>query len=130
MAESSFFDGKRCLVLDDEFLIALDIQDILERAGASVRSFSDIGHAMQALTGGAQFDLAVLDIRMGVAPHDTITVAEFLAASKTPFVFVTGLCADNVATRRFPNAPVVEKPYQPRHLLDALRRAYETYDGS
>jgi hypothetical protein len=27
--------GKRCLVLDDEFLIALDIQQILERAGAS-----------------------------------------------------------------------------------------------
>ena len=26
--------GKRCLVLDDEFLIALDIQQILETAGA------------------------------------------------------------------------------------------------
>jgi hypothetical protein len=26
--------GKRCLVLDDEFLIALDIQQTLELAGA------------------------------------------------------------------------------------------------
>jgi len=26
--------GRRCLVLDDEFLIALDIQQILELAGA------------------------------------------------------------------------------------------------
>jgi CheY-like chemotaxis protein len=30
----SLLSGKRCLVLDDEFLIALDIQQILERAGA------------------------------------------------------------------------------------------------
>ena len=27
--------GKHCLVLDDEFLIALDIQEILEAAGAA-----------------------------------------------------------------------------------------------
>ena len=27
--------GKRCLVLDDEFLIALDIQEILEAAGVA-----------------------------------------------------------------------------------------------
>ena len=31
----SLLSGKRCFVLDDEFLIALDIQQILERAGAA-----------------------------------------------------------------------------------------------
>ena len=31
----SLLTGKRCFVLDDEFLIALDIQQILERAGAA-----------------------------------------------------------------------------------------------
>jgi len=30
----SLLTGRRCLVLDDEFLIALDIQQILELAGA------------------------------------------------------------------------------------------------
>ena len=35
MLAQSSLSGKRCLVLDDEFLIALDIQQMLERAGAT-----------------------------------------------------------------------------------------------
>ena len=46
----SLLSGKRCLVLDDEFLIALDIQQILERAGAShVTSVASAAEATELL---------------------------------------------------------------------------------
>lgn len=119
--ENSLIAGKRCLVLDDEFLIALDIQQLLENAGAaSVLSVSTAGDALAALCNGAQFDLAVLDVDLGVRNRSGLTVANALAKRQMPFVFLTGLDAKDVPTKEFPAAPVVEKPYQTAVLLAAL----------
>jgi len=41
----------------------------------------------------------------------------------TPFVFLTGMHVDNVHVRKFPQAPVAEKPYDALALLDAVQRA-------
>jgi CheY-like chemotaxis protein len=119
----AFLAGKRCLVLDDEFLIALDLQEILQGANAIVTSFGNAADAMAALGGGARFDLAVLDIRLEEAPVDCMAIAALLDARGTPFIFLTGLRVDNPYAQKFPAAPVVEKPYQAQTLMDALRRA-------
>jgi CheY-like chemotaxis protein len=116
--------GKRCLVLDDEFLIALDIQQILEAAGAaSVVCVSNAADALAALRTGLQLDLAVLDVVLAGAVHTSLTVAAALVAQNTPFVFLTGMHGEDVHTKKFPLAPVVEKPYQPLLLMDAVLRA-------
>ena len=61
----SLLTGKRCFVLDDEFLIALDIQQILERAGAShVASVASAAEAIEVLGREPKFDLAVLDVKL------------------------------------------------------------------
>ncbi|MBI4366846.1 MAG: response regulator [Deltaproteobacteria bacterium] len=110
--------GKRFLVLDDEFLIALDIQQILESAGAaSVTCFGDAAAALAALRAGAKFDLAVLDVKLNGTADTSIDVAAALTAQETPFIFLTGMQEDR-QMKQFPNAPVVEKPY-PAHLLIA-----------
>lgn len=118
----SFIAGKRCLVLDDEFLIALDIQQILETAGAaSVVSVGNAADALKALREGPRFDLAVLDVKLSAAESAT-TVATALMEQDTPFVFLTGMRGGDEHTRRFPNAPIVDKPYQAPMLLEALRK--------
>lgn len=116
--------GKRCLVLDDEFLIALDIQQILETAGAGrVICVSTADAALAALRVGPRIDLAVLDVMLSGVMRTSVTVAAALAAQKIPFIFLTGVRGEDVHTREFPHAPVVEKPYQAPLLMDAVLRA-------
>jgi CheY-like chemotaxis protein len=99
----SLLAGKRCLVLDDEFLIALDIQQILELAGAKhVASVASASEAMELLRREPKFDLAVLDVKLGGAEGNSLDVAAMLAKAGTPFVFLTGMRVDNVHAKKFP----------------------------
>jgi two-component system, response regulator PdtaR len=116
--------GKRCLVLDDEFLIALDIQQMLERAGATeVICAASAAEARALLRSEAKFDVAVLDVKLSGPEGNSLGIAEALAGGGTPFVFLTGMRVDDVHAKRFPQAPVIEKPYDAIALLDAVRRA-------
>jgi two-component system, response regulator PdtaR len=118
--------GKRCLVLDDEFLIALDIQQILERAGATeVTCVASAAEALDLLRREPKFDIAVLDVKLSGPEGTSLGVAEALAATGTPFVFLTGMRVDDVHAKRFPDAPAIEKPYDAIALFDAVRRALE-----
>jgi CheY-like chemotaxis protein len=113
----SLLAGKRCLVLDDEFLIALDIQQILELAGAKhVASVASASEAIELLRREPKFD----------AEGNSLDVAAMLAKAGTPFVFLTGMRVDNVHAKKFPQAPVVEKPYDASTLLDAAQRALKS----
>jgi len=123
----SLLAGKRCLVLDDEFLIALDIQQILELAGAEhVASVASASEAIELLRREPKFDLAVLDVKLGGAEGHSLDVAAMLAKAGTPFVFLTGMRVDNVHAKTFPQAPVVEKPYNALTLLDGAQRALKS----
>lgn len=123
----SLLNGKRCLVLDDEFLIALDIQQILELAGAThVASVATASEAMELLRREPKFDIAVLDVKLGGSEDNSLGVASVLAKAGTPFVFLTGMRVDNEHARKFPQALVVEKPYDALVLLDAVRRAIKS----
>jgi CheY-like chemotaxis protein len=114
--------GKRFLVLDDEFLIALDIQQVLESAGAaSVICAGNAGDALKAIQTAPTFDLGVLDFRLS-GTDSSVDVAAALTAAGTPFVFLTGMRGDE-QMKQFPKAPVVEKPYDAKLLVDAIVRA-------
>jgi CheY-like chemotaxis protein len=114
--------GKRFLVLDDEFLIALDIQQVLESAGAaSVACTGNATDALKAVKMAQPFDLAVLDFRLE-GRTSSLDVADALFEAKIPFVFLTGMLGDP-ELKKYPNAPVVEKPYDAQLLIDAIVRA-------
>ena len=85
--------GKRCLVLDDEFLIALDIQQILEAAGAAnVTCFGDARPNVSLHCEAAkQFDLAMLDFKLATARAAAFLSPTLLHKHGTPFVFLTGM---------------------------------------
>ncbi|MFN3658648.1 MAG: response regulator [Pseudolabrys sp.] len=121
--------GKRCLIVDDQFLIAMDIRQIVEAAGAhSVVCVASAEEALAAID-GAPFDLAILDVKLGGMLRTSLSVAARLSADDTPFVFLTGMRSDDPLFREFPDVPVVEKPYDVTALLAALRRAIERQEG-
>jgi DNA-binding NtrC family response regulator len=116
--------GLRGLVLDDEFLIALDIQQILESAGAAeCVCVAGLDQAIAALRDETKFDFAVIDVKIGSRGGNSLAVAAVLTHQRVPFVFLTAMSAEDGATAQFPKAPVVEKPYQAPMLLDAIARA-------
>ena len=114
--------GKRFLVLDDEFLIALDIQQVLESFGAgSVICAGNAQDALKAIETGPKFNLAVLDFTLS-GSTSSLDVAAVLAKTGTPFVFLTGIRGDK-QMKLYPDAPVVEKPYDAKLLIEAIGRA-------
>ena len=111
-------------MLDDEFLIALDVQQILERAGAAhVACAASASEAMELLRHDPTFDLAVLDVKLSGLHPNSLGIAALLAEKGIPFVFLTGMRVDDLHAKQFPQAPVIEKPYDAHALLDAVRRA-------
>lgn len=80
--------GKHVLVVEDEFLVALMVEDALTDAGCIVVGpFARVREALEAI-GCLQVDVALLDVN--VAGEMVFPVAEALELRGIPFLFVTG----------------------------------------
>ena len=109
----------RILVVDDEYLIAQDLAEVIGEAGCDVIGpASDLTDALRLIREG-RTDAAVIDLNLG-AGDEGVLLAERLTAHLCPFVAFSG---DDTACERFrgrfPDAQVLGKP-APRH---ELRRA-------
>lgn len=113
--------GLRILVMEDEFLIAMDVEELCRDNGAAevvlVRDLDELTDD----AGAASFDAAVLDVML--AGRSTIDFARSLAGRGIPFVFATGYSGDDGLFATLPGVEVVEKPYAGDALLAAIRRA-------
>jgi DNA-binding response OmpR family regulator len=113
----------RVLVLEDEWLIAEQIEAALNDAGFDiVGPVGRIEEAM-ALLSGDGIDAAVLDIN--VHGQRTFRVAERLAARSTPFVFLSGYSEVELPSS-FSERPLMQKPIDPvalGHCVISLLRA-------
>jgi PAS domain S-box-containing protein len=117
--------GLRLLVIEDESLIALDLMDRLEKAGADVQAVSTEKEALRAIEDGV-FEGALLDANLhgrSVAP-----VAAALTSRKIPFVFVTGYGADGLPTS-FKHVSVLAKPVSDEEIFAAIARITTTPAG-
>jgi two-component system, response regulator PdtaR len=117
--------GKRLLVAEDEFLIALDIESILEGAGAEVKTANRVDQALALIERDGPFDAAVLDLKL--ERETSVAIAERLQAQSVPFVFLTGAAGDASAVAQFANAPVVGKPFDSETLFSALKQAMKAH---
>ena len=106
---------KRILVLEDEFLIALDLVDLVEDLGANV-----VGPAYRIpdairLAETQDIDAAILDVNINGDRSDD--VARLLSDRSVPFIFATGygdeVSADGII--------VVPKPYSKAEIERALQ---------
>ena len=112
--------GARIFIVEDEILIALELQSVFEQAGAElVGPVHTLANAMKHATRDA-ISAAVLDIRLG---SDSVRpVARVLAERGIPFVFYSGQQVAETIRVEWPDAPILQKPLGERELVDAVSR--------
>lgn len=108
--------GLRILVLEDEALIALDVEQLCKDHGAGdVVIASNLREAQQA---SLPYDAAIIDIMLDGEP--TLDFARGLEAAGVPFVFASGYDQLDEIFNGFPDVTLVSKPYAGADLVEAV----------
>jgi len=111
------------LVVEDEFLLALDLELVLERHGFRVLGpTATVAQALRLLEDGEPPDVALLDVNLR---GELVTpVAAALRARGVPFVLASAYgSAQLLSAAVLAAAPKVSKPTSERRLLAALAEA-------
>ena len=109
--------GKRVLVVEDEYLVALEVENALLDAGCIVIGpFASVEDGLAAAQ-VENVDVALLDVN--VAGEMVFPVAYLLEAVGTPFLFVTGY-GKAILPRDRPTWEACSKPFHPDELTERL----------
>lgn len=112
---------KRVLVLEDNFIIAMEAEDILTSLGVEhVEIATNIAQAT-ALLDAQSFDFALLDVNLG--NETSFSFAEVLLARGTFFGFVTGYGEDSVFPAELRDIPRITKPFNEGSMSSLLATA-------
>lgn len=115
-------NGFRILLLEDEFLIAMDVEQICRDNGAL--DVAIVGNLDEIDASAARsFDAAIVDVMLGGV--STLEFAEELLAAEIPFVFASGYTSNDELSAKFPAVELIAKPYSGDDLVDALKRALQ-----
>ena len=113
--------GMTVLVVEDDFIVAYDMQMMIEEQGARVLGPAASLAEAQELLAKERPTVAVLDVNL--SGEYVFPLADALRAKEVPFVFATAY-ADN--DRIFPEAsrgaPRLPKPVLPNVLIAQLMR--------
>lgn len=108
----------RVLVVEDDPLMAMDLEDTLADAGAVVVDLCRTLDDAMARANGDDFAVAVLDFGLGT---DTASpVARRLVRRGVPFILYTGKSSGDPSLAEWA-CPIVQKPASPRELVSAVR---------
>ncbi|HZP98385.1 MAG TPA: response regulator [Reyranella sp.] len=121
MGHDDSLSGKRILIVEDNFLVAEELCQIVRDAHGEARNACASSHAaLDALTEG-QFDGALLDVQL--QNSSSVEVARELAARHIPFVVVSGYSRDWLAPE-LRNAPYLAKPFNREELVELASRHF------
>ncbi|MGH6878745.1 MAG: response regulator [Rhizomicrobium sp.] len=106
------------LVVEDEWLIAATLEDMLRELGYQVRGpAARVTEALELLD-GQPVDVAVLDITLHA--ENSFPIARALKDRGVPFVFLTGYVCNDIPDE-FRDAPMLNKPTEQARLAACLR---------
>lgn len=111
-------NGLEIFLVEDDFLILLDLKTILEDAGATVVTAASVCEGL-ALS-EKNYAAAVLDIRL--PDGEVFPVAERLSKSRIPIIFHSGNAEAHAVKDLFPDAVALLKPAQEHMLIDAIKQ--------
>jgi CheY-like chemotaxis protein len=121
MAGKAAMAGRRILVVEDEFLIALDIAGALEQGGLQVIGpLASVRDALSALE-REHVDGALLDANLG--GEQVGKVADALFARRVPFAFVSGYGREQLPPQHR-SVPLIGKPFTSEALLGMVARVW------
>jgi CheY-like chemotaxis protein len=113
--------GLSVLLVEDEYLIALDAAEILKTLGAKEVEIIATFERAERRAADGQFDLAVLDVNIN--GRFSFPIASTIAERGIPFVFATGYELGDHPAHGLDDALCVTKPYTRDRLKDALSTA-------
>lgn len=120
MNKQASLSGLQILIVEDAFLIALDLSDLLTDSGCQVVGpAASVKEALQQID-GIPLDGAVLDVNLN--GERSFPLAELLASRGIPFLFVTGYDSPTIFPDEFRQAPRLSKPVDPNELTAAVAR--------
>ena len=114
-------EGRRVLVVENEWLIAEELCRVLTNEGAHVIGPAASMDQALALIAECKIDSAVLDIHLGNGPN-VYSLAEHLQARGVLFIFATGYEALGIRPD-FANVPHLIKPFDPSVVSRILAEA-------
>ena len=113
----------RVLVVEDEFIIALDLSETVRDLGFKVEGpFADKENAFIAIDQHMP-DCAILDVK--TADGEVYPLADALADAGVPIIFHSGHVPPTEVAERYPQARACAKPCPPDRLIDMISGALE-----
>ena len=113
--DDKLLSDRRVLVVEDEMLVAMQIEDMLSDLGCNSITLAATIEAALGSIAENMFDLATLDVNLDGTR--SFAVAEALSDRRIPFAFATGYGADE----RFGDRPVLNKPFSVDQFKRVLR---------
>ncbi len=113
--------GLRVMIVEDQAMIAMDLEASLNESGAVVASVcASAAQALKALE-STEIDAAILDFNL--AGESSLAVAEALEKRGIPFIFATGQGHETPMPPRFAAKATMRKPYDVNQIMAALGEA-------
>ncbi|MEG3089377.1 response regulator [Sphingomonas sp. PB4P5] len=123
--KTSLLAGRRVLVVEDDYLLGIDLAATLQGAGAEVIGpASSVAEALDMLD--PLPDVASLDVQLG--DETSFPIADELARRGIPFVFVTG--SANTIPTSHGTRPICHKPAPGHAVMSALADALTQSAGA
>lgn len=111
--------GVRILLVEDEFLLAMDMEAALSQEGAQV--IGPLVTVPDAVKAAEIEDLAGAVLDLNLRGQMSYPIASVLERRGIPFLFATGYDTARLA-RKFRGRPCLRKPFTGHALTAALRR--------
>ena len=106
-------------IIEDDYLIAKALQDMLEELGFTKFSFARSEDA--AIMGANQSDIDLISADVRLLPGDGVNAVEAICADRDiPVLFITGYREE--LEERKPDAVVLQKPGKKEELAAAIGR--------
>jgi CheY-like chemotaxis protein len=110
--------GIRVLLVEDQMIVAMQIEHMLHAAGCEVVGPVGTLQAAIALAHAEALDLAILDVNLD--GEKVYPAAEELQARGIPFILATGYGASSLP-EKWRNQPRLNKPFRGEQLEQLLR---------
>jgi CheY-like chemotaxis protein len=116
--------GQTILIVEDEFAVANDLRQILEKAGYHVSGIAFTVDKALEINQRERPDLVLLDIHLK-GPRTGISLARLLAEDDIPFVYVSANNSKTILEEVKNTQPYgfIVKPFRERDVLVALEVA-------
>jgi CheY-like chemotaxis protein len=118
----------RVLIVEDEYIVQLDLESLVEHSGHSVAGLASTGEEAVAMALDSKPDLVLMDVHLGGDIDGIEAARQITVRNGTTIIFVTayaGLLGEG-ESRQMPG-PCLSKPLNVSQLRAAIDEALKTH---